>query len=92
LTVDHAPTALRAVSLLRSCYPNLPVIARARDLEAAGDLLHAGATHAFPETIESSLTLGANALNILGVPLDEVDHLLQGVRKENYNLVRPAAK
>jgi len=91
LTVDHAPTALRAVSLLRSCYPNLPVIARARDLKAAGDLLHAGATHAFPETIESSLTLGANALNMLGVPVDEVDRLLQGVRKENYNLVRPAA-
>jgi len=89
LTIDHGPSALRAVSLLRSCYPNLPIIARARDLATAGDLLKAGATRAFPEAVESSLTLGANALNMLGVPVDIVDHLLQGVRREDYHLVRP---
>jgi len=90
LTVDHTATALRAVAYLRNINPKLPVIARARDLKAAGDLLQAGATQAFPEAIESSLTLGANVLGMLGVPVDNVDLLLQGVRKGNYNLVRPA--
>jgi len=90
LTVDHTATALRTVSHLRNFNPELPVIARARDLKAAGDLLQAGATQAFPEAIESSLTLGANVLGMLGVPVDNVDLLLQGVRKGNYNLVRPA--
>lgn len=89
LTIDHGPTALRAVSHLRNAYPNLPIIARARDLKAAGDLLQAGATQAFPEAIESSLALGANALNMVGVAVENVDLLLQGVRKENYDLVRP---
>ena len=92
LTVDHTATALRAVSHLRNGYPKLPIIARARDLEAAGELLRAGATQAFPETIESSLTLGANALGMIGIPVENVDQLLQGVRKANYNLVRPAAE
>jgi glutathione-regulated potassium-efflux system protein KefB len=91
LTVDHTATALRAVSHLRNNNPKLPIIARARDLKAAGDLLQAGATQAFPEAIESSLTLGANALSMVGMPVDDVAQLLQGVRKANYNLVRPAA-
>ncbi len=92
LTIDHGPTALRAVSHLRNAYPNLPIIARARDLKAAGDLLQAGATQAFPEAMESSLALGANALNMVGAPVENVDLLLQGVRNENYDLVRPTGR
>lgn len=90
LTIDHSATALRAVSHLRINYPKLRIIARARDLNVASDLLQAGATQVFPEAIESSLALGANALNMAGVPTENVDLLLQDVRKENYNLVRPA--
>lgn len=88
LTIDHGPTALRAVSHLRNTYPQVPVIARARDLEACGHLLHAGATQAFPETIEASLRLGAEALQMIGAPGDSVDQLLQGVREGGYQLVR----
>jgi len=88
LTIDQGPTSLRVVSHLRSAYPNLPVIARARDLEAAGLLLQAGATEAYPEAIESSLRLAANALQMLGIPTEDVDSLLSGVRLGNYSLVR----
>lgn len=88
LTVDHGPTALRAVAHLRDSYPQTRVIARARDLEACGRLLRAGATRAFPEAVESSLLLGANALEMVGVPTENVDLLLQGVRGQNYRLVR----
>jgi glutathione-regulated potassium-efflux system protein KefB len=92
LTVDQGSTALRVVTHLRNSYPTLPVIARARDLKAAGALLEAGATQAFPEIIESSLTLGAHALGMVGAPAEQVEQLLQGVRKRNYNLVRPTAE
>ena len=84
LTIDHGPTALRAVSHIRAAYPHVPVIARARDLEACGSLIRAGATRAYPEAIESSLRLGAEALQMLGVPTDDVDSLLQGVRSRGY--------
>lgn len=89
LTIDHGPTALRAVSHLRSGYPQVPVLARARDLEASGHLLQAGATEAYPEAIESSLNLAAHALRIVGTPSDEVDQLLDGARGRDYALVRP---
>ncbi len=88
LTIDHAGTALRAVTLLRDIYPGVPIIARARDLEASARLLEAGATHAYPEAIEASLRLGATALQMAGAPADNVDLLIQGVRERDYELVR----
>ena len=88
LTIDHAGTTLRAVTLLRDGYPGIPIIARARDLEASARLLKAGATQAYPEAIEASLRLGATALQMAGAPIDNVDLLIQGVRERGYELVR----
>jgi glutathione-regulated potassium-efflux system protein KefB len=88
LTIDSGPTTLRAISHVRNAFPHIQVISRARDLEACGHLIKAGATHAFPEILESSLRLGAIALQMLDVPRDNVDLLLQGVRSTNYDLVK----
>ena len=88
LTIDHGATALRTVSHFRNTYPQIPVIARARDLEASSHLLRAGATQAFPEAIEASLRLGAEALKMAGAPADNVDLLMEGVRNRGYELVR----
>ncbi|MCM8855249.1 MAG: cation:proton antiporter [Candidatus Thiodiazotropha sp.] len=87
LTINNGPTALKTVSHIRNAYPHVPVISRARDLEACGHLVKAGASHAYPEALESSLRLGAIALQMIDVPKDNVDLLLQGVRQDNYTLV-----
>jgi CPA2 family monovalent cation:H+ antiporter-2 len=87
ITVDDAPTGIRAVTFLRDRCPQVPIIARARDLAASARLLEAGATHAYPEAIEASLRLGATALQILRVPGDEIDQLIQGVRDWDYRPV-----
>ncbi|MEN8177827.1 MAG: cation:proton antiporter [Pseudomonadota bacterium] len=88
ITIDHGATALRAVTHFRNAYPQIPVIARARDLEASYHLLQAGATQAFPEAVEASLRLGAEALQMVGAPADNVELLMQGVRSRGYELVR----
>ena len=90
MTIDHSPTALRAVAHIRASYPQVPVISRARDLEDCGRLLEAGATHAFPEALESSLRLGGLALELINVPQENVDLLLHGVRSANYDLINSA--
>jgi len=87
LTIDHGLTAERAVSHIRNSFPSIPVIARARDLAGVASLMEAGATHAYPEAVESSLRLGALALEILNIPQDNVDLLMKGVRSDNYKLV-----
>jgi glutathione-regulated potassium-efflux system protein KefB len=91
LTIDSGPIALRAVSHIRNTFPHVPIVSRARDLEACGHLVSAGASHAFPEILESSLRLGAIALQMLDVPRDDVDLLLRGVRHDNYDLVKDDA-
>ena len=84
LTIDDMDVALRTVAFLRSVGPDVPVIARARDLEASSRLIAAGATHAYPEAIEASLRLGATAMRMLRVPADEIDLIVQGVRDWDY--------
>jgi CPA2 family monovalent cation:H+ antiporter-2 len=87
ITVDQSSTALRAISYLRRTCPQVPVIARSRDLETSTRLLDAGAVHAYPETIEASLRLGATALQILHVPSEDIDQVIQGVRDWGYKPV-----
>jgi glutathione-regulated potassium-efflux system protein KefB len=92
LTMDRGATVLRTVTLLSNSYPQVPVIARARDLAACAQLLEAGATQAFPEAIEASLRLGAEALQLAGAPADSVELLMEGVRNRGYALVRETPK
>lgn len=84
LTVDQSINALRAVSYIRRSCPQVPVIVRARDLAASAQLYEAGATMAFPETIEASLRLGASALSVLHVPAEDIETALEDLRAANY--------
>jgi CPA2 family monovalent cation:H+ antiporter-2 len=72
---------------MRRACPQVPVVARARDLEASSRLIQAGAVRAYPETIEASLRLGATALQILQVPTSSIDGVLQDVRDQGYTPV-----
>ena len=87
ISVDKTATALAAISHLGRTCPQVPVVARARDLETSAQLLNAGAAYAYPETIEASLRLGAAVLRILQVPGEDVDQVIQGVRDWGYRPV-----
>ncbi|MBN9504622.1 MAG: cation:proton antiporter [Altererythrobacter sp.] len=72
LTMDEPVLAQRLVRKLRAAYPELPIIARARDTIHAAELYKAGASTAVPETLESSLQLSEAVLVDLGVPMGPV--------------------
>jgi CPA2 family monovalent cation:H+ antiporter-2 len=72
LTMDEPVSAQRLVRRLRTAYPELPIIARARDTAHAAELYRAGASQAVPETLESSLQLSEAVLVDLGVPMGPV--------------------
>ncbi len=72
LTMDEHVLAQRLVRKLRAAYPDLPIIARARDSHHAAELYRSGATVAVPETLESSLQLSEAALVELGVAMGPV--------------------
>ncbi|NVD44038.1 cation:proton antiporter domain-containing protein [Qipengyuania atrilutea] len=72
LTMDEPVLAQRLTQKLRKEYPDLPIIARARDTRHAAELYRSGASHAVPETLESSLQLSEAVLVDLGVPMGPV--------------------
>lgn len=87
ITVDAHAAALRSVMALRQHCPHVPVVARARDLESSAAMIDAGALHAYPEAIESSLRLGAIALRMLNIPTVDIDLMLQDIRDWDYQSV-----
>ena len=84
LTVSEPEIAIKAIKTLKKYCPQVPVICRAQDLKTSSDLLGAGAVHAHPEALEASLRLGAITLQMLSVPDEQIDVVLEDVRNWDY--------
>ncbi|PCG08062.1 sodium:proton exchanger [Sphingomonas ginsenosidimutans] len=90
LTMDEPVLTVRVARRVRAAFPDLPIIARARDTIHAAELYKAGVTDAVPETLESSLQLSEAVLVDLGVAMgpviasihDKRDELRQVIRRE----------
>jgi CPA2 family monovalent cation:H+ antiporter-2 len=72
LTMDEPVLAQRLVAKLRSAHPDLLIVVRARDSDHAAALYRAGASHAVPENLESSLQLSEAVLVDIGVAMGPV--------------------
>jgi CPA2 family monovalent cation:H+ antiporter-2 len=72
LTMDNPVLVNRLAKRLRRAFPDLPIVARARDTAHAAELYRAGVTDAVPETLEASLQLSEAALVDLGVAMGPV--------------------
>ncbi len=69
ITYADTDAALRAMSQVRACRPDVPVVVRTADEVDLERLQEAGAAEVVPEAVESSLMLASHALALLGVPL-----------------------
>lgn len=87
ISVDEPGTALKTIGYVKRMCPQVPIVARARDLKTSTELLLSGAVHVYPEAVEASLLLGAAALKILSVPSVDIDNLVQDVRDRGYQTV-----
>lgn len=88
LTMDEPVLAQRLVKKLRGRFPDLPILARARDARHAATLYRAGATTAVPQTLESSLQLSEAVLVDLGVAMGPVIASIHEKRDEHRQLIR----
>jgi CPA2 family monovalent cation:H+ antiporter-2 len=84
VALDDRDATDHLVKALRERHRDLPVFARAHDLEHAQSLQKHGATYAVPETVEGSLLLGAAILEGLGQDTAEVDALIDSIRARGY--------
>ena len=72
LTMDDPVLVVRLARRIRAEYPELPIIARARDTTHAAQLYKAGVTDAVPETVEASLQLSEAVLVDIGLAIGPV--------------------
>ena len=91
LTMDEPVLAQRLTRKLRTAYPDLPIIARARDTVHAAELYRSGASTAVPETLEASLQLSEAVLVDLGVAMGPVIASIHEKRDEFRELIREDA-
>jgi CPA2 family monovalent cation:H+ antiporter-2 len=88
LTMDEPVLAQQITRKLRAAYPDLPIIARARDSAHAAELYRAGASTAVPETLEASLQLSEAVLVDLGVAMGPVIASIHEKRDEFRERIR----
>ncbi len=82
LTMDEPVLAERLTRKMRKEHPDLLIVARARDTAHAAELYRAGATHAVPENLESSLQLSEAVLVDIGVAMGPVIASIHAKRDE----------
>jgi CPA2 family monovalent cation:H+ antiporter-2 len=92
LTMDNPVLVNRLARHLREAFPDVPIIARARDTAHAAQLYKAGVTDAVPETLEASLQLSEAALVDIGVPMGPVIASIHEKRDELRTEIRTEAQ
>lgn len=81
ITMDNADATERVVTATREKGHNLPIFARARDIDHAMRLIENGADHVVPEIIEVSLQLSEIVLMEAGVPDQAARQMIEARRQ-----------
>jgi CPA2 family monovalent cation:H+ antiporter-2 len=88
ITHSDIRVALQTIHTVREINHDLPIIARAKNLEQVQKLEKAGATLAIAEMFETSLSMGSALLKSIGVADLEISRIIDLFREEDYALTR----
>lgn len=77
LALDSPERTLEVVHTARRHFPHLRILARAFDWDDAHDLVWAGVTEVYRESLDTSLRAGADALHLLGFSAHHVRRAAQ---------------
>jgi len=87
VAVDDIEQSLEIVDLAREHFPQLSIVARARDVTHWNALRDRGVTSVDRELFESSLMAGRRALELLGLPAHEARQVAMRFRRHNLQLL-----
>ena len=91
LTMDNPVLVKTLARNLRRTFPDLPIVARARDTDHAAELYKAGVSDAVPEALEASLQLAEAVLVDLGVAMGPVIASIHEKRDELRSKIKAEA-
>jgi monovalent cation:H+ antiporter-2, CPA2 family len=94
IIVTHSDTrvALQTIVTIRELNRDIPIIARAKNIEKVQRLEAAGANLAIAEMYEVSLQLGGALLKSIGITDQEISRIIEVFRAEDYAITREAEK
>jgi len=84
VTVDDPDKAEQIVRASHRRRPDMPILARAKDVDHARALYQAGASHVVPDAIEAGLQMAARALEDIGYEPEPARDLIAAVRDSAY--------
>ena len=88
LTTDDPETSVRTARLVRSLYPHVKIFARARNRQHAFKLMDLGVEAVVRETFHSSLEMGEQLLQALGLPPDAAHDRRERFRLHDEQILR----
>ncbi len=88
VTLDHPAVAERVVSTVHNFYPDIAIVARARDFAERERLLALGAREAIPEALELAFTLGSYVLRHMGVAEVDAVELVDRLHERAFEMLR----
>jgi CPA2 family monovalent cation:H+ antiporter-2 len=88
VSYPNTASALKILNLVHEHAPRVPVIVRTIDDSDLEKLREAGAAEVVPEAVEGSLMLAAQALALVGVPMQRVIRITRDARDARYGLLR----
>ena len=86
VAVDAPEQSLKIVQIARKHFPQLTIVARARDVTHLHALRDLGVTHVERELFESSLRTARTVLELSGLPARDAETLAERFRKHNVAL------
>jgi glutathione-regulated potassium-efflux system ancillary protein KefC/glutathione-regulated potassium-efflux system protein KefB len=88
LAIDDIEASVKTARTVTRHFPNLTIVARARNRRHEYHLMDLGIKHIFRETFLSSLAMSEQALLDLGFGAEEVDRLMTTFRDKDEQLIR----
>jgi monovalent cation:proton antiporter-2 (CPA2) family protein len=87
LAIDDIEASVKTAEAAIRHFPNLKIVARARNRRHAHKLMDLGVKHIFRETLLSSLAMSGTLLELLGFEAEEVKHVVETFRERDERLL-----
>ena len=84
IALDNPKHIKHLVKIIRQRYPDIPILARAKDRKHSEELRELGVSIAISELFETGLQLGSAVLEAKGIEESEIQNLLHNIRESYY--------
>jgi glutathione-regulated potassium-efflux system ancillary protein KefC/glutathione-regulated potassium-efflux system protein KefB len=88
LAIDDIEASMRTAETVKKHFPTLTIVARARNRRHEYHLMDLGIMHIYRETLLSSLSMGEQVLNNLGVGKNEAKRIVKTFQERDAQLIR----